>query len=229
MANWQEIAGWDCIVENSRQTKNCVVLFHGYGADASDLHPLADYLNTNEETTWIFPQGPIEIIIASGMKGRAWFQIDIQAMEQAMMRGEYRDLTKIRPQGIDIIVESGLEFLEHLQNTYEKVIIGGFSQGSMLATELTLRAKKKPTGLILLSGALLDEKNWKSWAKDLNGSFLFQSHGDKDALLDPRQAILLFQILKGAGMSGKMYQFKGGHEIPPQILAELRNFIKSLS
>lgn len=225
MANWQEIGAWDCIVEASNKTKNCVVLFHGYGADASDLHPLADFLNSNEETTWIFPQGPMEIIVAPGMKGRAWFQIDIQSMEQAMMRGQYRDLTQARPEGMDLVVDQGLEFLEQLQNTYERVIIGGFSQGSMLATELTLRAKKKPNSLIILSGALLDAKNWKNWAKDLNGISLFQSHGDKDALLDPKQAILLFQMLKAAGMSGKMYQFKGGHEIPPQILAELRKFL----
>ena len=226
MADWQEVAGMDCLVKSSAEPKNCVVLFHGYGADANDLYPLEEFLNVNDDTTWLFPQGILEVIIAPGMKGRAWFEIDMKLMEQAMMRGEYRDLTQSRPQGMDNIVEQALPFLEKLQQTYKKVILGGFSQGAMLATEILLRAQKKPEGLIVLSGTLLDEVNWKSWAKDVNDIPLFQSHGNKDPLLDPRQALLVFNLLKTAGMKGKFYQFKGGHEIPPVIIHELHKFLQ---
>ena len=225
MANWQNIAGIDCIVKAAEQPTNCVVLFHGYGADANDLAPLESFLDQSENTTWVFPQGPMEVIVGPGMTGRAWFDIDIQALESAMMKGEYRDLTKARPQGLDSISDQAIEFLGNLQSLYDKVIVGGFSQGSMLATEMTLRADKKPEALVVLSGALLNEEQWKKWTGDLNGIPLFQSHGESDALLDPRQAVRLFQLLKEAGMQGKMYQFKGGHEIPPPILVQLRSFL----
>ncbi|MCB0356168.1 MAG: serine esterase [Bdellovibrionales bacterium] len=227
MANWQDIAGIDCIVSEAAKPTNCVVLFHGYGADATDLAPLESFLDPgSNDTTWIFPQGPMEIIIGPGMTGRAWFEIDMQALEQAMVRGEYRDLTTAEPPGLEAVAEMAVEMLASLQQTFKNVIIGGFSQGAMLATEITLRAPVKPKALIVLSGALLQKVQWLEWAKvGLTDVPLFQSHGDNDALLDPKQAVQLFQLLKQAGMRGKMYQFKGGHEIPPAILAQLRSFL----
>lgn len=225
MANWQQISDFNCIVENSGDTKNCVVLFHGYGADAGDLNPLSQYLDPEGKCNWIFPEGPLETIIAPGMKGRAWFEIDTKSLEEAMRAGSYRKLSSSRPDGLDNLTEMGLEFLKSLQAQYDNVIIGGFSQGSMLATEILLQANKKPDGLIVLSGTLLDKENTCRKAKDLSGIPLFQSHGHTDALLDPKEAVNLFQVLKEGGMEGKLYQFKGGHEIPVPILIELKKFI----
>ena len=230
MAHWQSIAGIDCITNIVDDSETCVVLFHGYGADANDLAPLEGFLDREQKASWIFPQGPMEVIIGPHMTGRAWFDIDIQALEQAMMRGEYRDLTQAQPPGLDAMSEQGEEFLRQLQKNHSNVIIGGFSQGAMLATAITLRAEKKPEALVVLSGALVNESQWKIWAQmeNLQGIPLFQSHGENDALLDPKQAVQLFQLLKKAEMKGRRYQFKGGHEIPPTILTQLNEFLKNI-
>ncbi len=226
MANWQQLSGFDCIVDDSNDSDTCIVLYHGYGADAGDLHPLKDYLDSESKFHWVFPQGVQEVILAPGMTGRAWFDIDVQAMEKAMVTGSYRDLASTRPKNLDQIAELSADFLTDLQAKYKKIIIGGFSQGAMLSTETLLTAKKKPQGLIVLSGTMLSEENWRSWAGGVEGIPLFQSHGHTDALLDPKQALKLYQFLKESGMDAKLCQFNGGHEIPLEVLGELRNFLK---
>ena len=228
MANWETIGDFDCIVENSNNNNVAIVLFHGFGADADDLHPLCNFLDREEKASWYFPQGILEVILAPGVKGRAWFDIDMKSIEEAMLKGTYRDLTVIRPPNMDHVVELGLDFLSLLQKKYKKVVIGGFSQGSMLAVELFLRAVKKPQGLVVLSGALVDEKTIDKHLNHIKGLPLFISHGSNDAILDPRQAEKLYHKLKQAGMVSKFVQFKGGHEIPPLVLAELVKFLDAI-
>ncbi|MCB0351693.1 MAG: hypothetical protein KDD38_10955, partial [Bdellovibrionales bacterium] len=59
----------------------CVVLFHGYGADASDLVPIYEVMGLSKDVTWVFPEAPMEVIIAPGFYGKAWFQIDNKRLE----------------------------------------------------------------------------------------------------------------------------------------------------
>ena len=78
-----------------------VLLLHGYGADQTDLAPLADMMDPDGKFHWYFPNGVLEVIIAPGFSGRAWFQIDMAEYESAMREGRLRDLTKNRPEGFD--------------------------------------------------------------------------------------------------------------------------------
>src|SRR6185437_12531546 len=65
-------------VENGREL--CVVLFHGFGADAHDLAPLSD-VSSQIKATWIFPNAGLQVPIAPGFMGRAWFHIDVAALD----------------------------------------------------------------------------------------------------------------------------------------------------
>lgn len=74
-----------------------VILFHGYGADAGDLLPLAEMMGLDKSITWVFPDAPMEVIIAPGFTGRAWFQIDNKRLEAALQNGEPADLSQTTP------------------------------------------------------------------------------------------------------------------------------------
>ncbi len=228
MAQWEIIKNLDSIVETGRSHETCVILFHGYGADADDLHPLCQYLDPSENYDWYFPQGIIQVILGPGARGRAWFDIDVKALEEAMMKGVFRDLSAVRPNNMSIAVEIAMEFISTIMERYKKVVVGGFSQGAMLAVESFLKLEKKPEGLVVLSGALIDEKTLRAYAKNIDGKKFFMSHGFNDVLLDFKSSEKLFHLLRGAGMEGKFHQFKGGHEIPPIVLNELGKFIISV-
>ena len=207
-----------------------VLFLHGYGADQSDLAPFADMMDPEQKFDWYFPNGILEVIIAPGFTGRAWFQIDIEEFEAAMREGRLRDLSKNRPVGFDQALATVNSFFQELQDRHGKVFLGGFSQGAMLSTELAFIAEPKPTGLAILSGAHLDAENWNQLSKKAKGLQFIQSHGDNDALLPPKGAKDLYMILREAGLEGQFLTFSGGHEIPLQVVERVAQFIgKQLS
>jgi phospholipase/carboxylesterase len=75
-------------VENDPK-KPAVMLLHGYGASMDDLFPLFEYLA--KDWNWFFPNAPLEVPIGPMMSGRAWFPIDMEALNAAMMSGQHRD------------------------------------------------------------------------------------------------------------------------------------------
>ena len=203
-----------------------VLLLHGYGADQSDLAPLADMMDPDSKFHWYFPNGILEIIIAPGFTGRAWFQIDLAEFEAAMKEGRLRDLSKNRPEGFDQALASVNSFFQELQDRHGQVFLGGFSQGAMLCTELAFISDPQPAGLAILSGAFLDAQNWRSLSKKAKGLKFIQSHGENDALLPPKGAKDLYMTLREAGMDGQFLDFSGGHEIPLPIIQRVGQFIK---
>ena len=218
-----QIDSLDCLIIPGSQS--CVVLFHGYGADAADLAPLGEALGGGH--TWIFPNG-IEKISSLEVAGRAWFQIDVQAFEESIAQGTHRDMSTYRPPCIENSYNKVRKFLDEVEAQYDEVVIGGFSQGAMLSTELALRATKKPRALILLSGTLLCKNQWTQWAPTCEGLKFFQSHGYYDPILSFDQAKTLFGMLINSGSVGEFHSFPGQHEIPPEIIKSLGQFLSKL-
>ena len=146
----QKIGPLDCIsIESGSDT--CVVFLHGYGADAYDLAPLANELKLKKAVDFYFPNGPLEIDLG-GMTGRAWFHIDTQALQKAVERGVPRDYATNRPSGVDKAEKLVHGFLGVLCSRYKNIILGGFSQGAMLATDMTMKQLINPQALIFSRG-----------------------------------------------------------------------------
>lgn len=205
-----------------------VIFLHGYGANAYDLLPLYSYMDVPEGTNFLFPQGILEIPIMPGYNGRAWFPIDMEALQRAMVAGGHRDLSDRYPNGLAEAREKVEAMIGELGVPMDSIVLGGFSQGSMLATDLTLRAKDKPKGLVILSGTLLDETNWASLAAESPGYKFFQSHGRMDPVLGYPAAKKLETLLLDAGWSGELLAFPGGHEIPEAVLHGMNRYLREL-
>jgi len=206
-----------------------IVLFHGFGANAHDLYPLHDYLPTEERFQWIFPQGLLEVPLIPGYSGRAWFPIDMQALQEAISKRDFRDLSSREPEGLDNARMAAFGMIEALGIPWENLILGGFSQGAMLACDVALRAPRTPKGLVLFSGALLNESVWSNLAKARIHLRFFQSHGEEDPILDFNQAKKLEALFRNSGMLGEFIGFRGGHEIPPQVLQGVSRYLNGIS
>jgi phospholipase/carboxylesterase len=221
----RQIANLDCSVIEGTAPKKAIIFLHGFGADKSDLVPLADMISRAKDTTWIFPNGIMEVIVGPGFSGRAWFTIDMDRLERAMRNGQHEDFSHKRPPGLDQARERVMKLYNEVRSKYETVILGGFSQGAMLATEITLRAPKKPDGLVIMSGVLIDRDNWIKLAKDSPAVRYIQSHGKNDAILGFSQAEALNEALVDAGWDGEFISFSGGHEIPPKVIEKIGRFV----
>ncbi len=205
------------------------ILFHGYGADAYDLRSLSEVISPTVAMQFIFPQGVLEVPIGPGWTGRAWWQIDIAALQSAASSGQPRDLSKEKPEALPALRKRILEAIESLKVPWDRIILGGFSQGAMLANDIFMHAPENPRALVCLSGALLSKEELKPLAAKRSGLPFFLSHGKSDAVLDIRGSSQLESFLLQAGMKGKLFSFAGAHEIPMEAVAKLNEFLLQVS
>jgi phospholipase/carboxylesterase len=222
-----KIGKWDAVVTGEVNTPT-LVFFHGYGADMRDLAPLAHEMSLPFKARWVFPNGPLKVPIGPHMSGRAWAYIDMESIQEAMMRGEHRDLSGPAPEGFEEALMGANEFIKALGVPADQLILGGFSQGSMLATALAMTMDEAPAGLVIWSGNLVDKKRLEEWIPRRKGLKFIQTHGMQDPILGYEGAKSLFHTLKNAGLEGELLTFRGGHEIPMQALRKTADFLKAV-
>jgi phospholipase/carboxylesterase len=200
--------------------KKHVILLHGFGADAADLFPLADALDPDEQWNFMFPDAPLEVPIGPMWTGRGWFPISVRDLESGV------DFTQVRPPGLNEATALISELVFNLNA--EKLVLGGFSQGAMVSTNVAIENPTDVRGLVLLSGALLDEQMWRNRAPALKGLKFIQSHGTSDPVIPFSAAQRLYDLLKGAGLEGQFVSFSGGHEIPVPVVKKTADYLKTI-
>ena len=197
-----------------------LLLMHGYGAPAEDLVPLARQLSVAKEVRFAFPAAPLvlETGLPPEVSGRAWWPIDMVELQRAVMRGDTATLTGRVPQGLSEARGHVLAVLDALERDHgvspDKLVLGGFSQGAMLATDVTLHAERPPAALAILSGSLIAKSEWLPLMKARAGLPVLQSHGRADPVLSYEIAEMLRQELTHAGLAVEFVAFNGGHGIP---------------
>jgi phospholipase/carboxylesterase len=197
-----------------------LVLMHGYGAPGEDLVPLARQLTVDKAVRFAFPAAPL--VLDTGLppevSGRAWWPIDMVELQRAVMLRDYATLTGRVPAGLSEARDQLLAFLDALGQDHAvspgKLVLGGFSQGAMLATDVTLRAEHPPAALAILSGSLIAKQEWLPLMKARAGLPVLQSHGRADPVLSYEIAETLRQELTSAGLVVEFVPFNGGHGIP---------------
>lgn len=208
-------------------TDKTVILLHGYGADAQDLMSISQFADPQRQWRWLFLDGPLQIQFSPFYSGRAWFPIDVEKLQQAQHSGHEDVLTQHTPKGLIEAKQLILQSLEELNIPLSSVVIGGFSQGAMVATEIALSCPEMPAGLIVLSGSLLDENRWQKLSLSRAGLPFFQSHGDTDPMLNLSLAIRLEKVFLAAKMIGQLHIFRGGHEIPSHLIPLIHSFLST--
>lgn len=202
-----------------------VVLFHGFGADANDLLGLADIIPTKKPCNYLFPQGPFEVPIGPGWTGRAWWPLDLERLQREMEAGADRDIAGESPAALPDVRAKVMKMLGAMNVPWNRVVLGGFSQGGMLAVDLAMHAPEAPAGLVLLSSALVNKDALKPLTAGRAGLPFFQSHGQSDGVLSFKNAQRLESFLVQSGLKGKLMAFNGAHEIPPQTIQQLGHWL----
>lgn len=207
--------------------KLLIVLMHGFGAPGDDLVPLAGALNL-PEARFVFLEAPEPM--PPPYPGRMWWMIDVGRFENAMRTGALDALEKAEPEGLSASSRAVAAALRAVRERFPagKMVVGGFSQGSMVALDVAASTDVEMEALVLLSSTLMARSRWFPALQKRENFPCFQSHGTEDPVLPFVQAQRLRAELESAGVSVDWHSFTGGHGIPPETLASLQNFLSRL-
>ncbi len=205
-----------------------VVLMHGFGAPGTDLVGLERMLRVPGGTRFAFPEAPLSLP-EFPFPARAWWRIDLARFEQARTQADLLARSNEVPEGLvharERVIACLNELQERLSVPSEKIVLGGFSQGAMIACDVALSDPRPLAGLALLSTTLISAQTWLPRMSRREGLRVFQSHGQVDAILPFVAADKLRELWVEAGAEHEWVEFRGGHEIPPPVLEKLGAFI----
>ena len=209
-----------------------IVLSHGFGAQGDDLVSLASAVDVGPlagKVRWFFPEAPMVVDFGGGQTGRAWWPIDMRRMQPGIPESERLRLMEETPSGLAPAREILEQGLAALDLDPARTVIGGFSQGAMLSTEVQIHRDAPYAGLAILSGSLLSVDRWNpaiaERGKDLR---VFQSHGQQDPIILFAAASALRNLLQAYGADLEFVAFPGQHEIPRVVLQGLGRFVQKV-
>jgi phospholipase/carboxylesterase len=205
-----------------------LVLLHGYGSSAERWEPFTKTIRWPQGGRFVFPQGP-EVFARSdgGLDGRAWWPLDL--LSHIPPGESLPDLSQTKPEGLKDAASRVEDLLDGLKRSPGgPIVLGGFSQGAMVASEVAFRSDVKLRALVLLSGTLVDEASWERHFDRRRGTPVFLSHGRADGTLPFAAAERFRSKLEAAGVKVTWVPFDGRHEIPATVVIALNRFIEGL-
>ena len=151
-----------------------VVFLHGYGADGADLLGLADPLAPHlPGTAFHAPDAPERSI--NNPMGYQWFPIPwLDGSSEADAKAAMdRSITALNGFLDKVLADEGLDA--------SRMVVIGFSQGTMMALHVLPRRSDEVAGIVGFSGRLLEAESLESEAKVKPPVLLI--HGDQDPVV----------------------------------------------
>jgi phospholipase/carboxylesterase len=207
-----------------------VVLLHGFGAPGTDLVSLARELDVPAETRFVFPEAPLTVDFGFGEQGRAWWHVNLPELQASIASGRFAELPA-EPKGLPESRELMVELLQAIfaASSDQKIVLGGFSQGAMLACDVAFRTEVPLAGLVSMSGTFLGREAWLAGAERRRGMPVLVSHGRQDPLLPYAVSERLHAALCDAQLHSTFVPFSGGHGISSEVLAALGGFVRRIA
>lgn len=197
-----------------------VVFLHGYGADGADLLGLAEPLASHLPDTAFYAPDAAEPSRNNPM-GRQWFPIpwlDGSTEAEAMdgMAGAAGDIDAFLDQ---VLEREGL--------TPGRMVVVGFSQGTMMALHVLPRREEAVAGIVGFSGRLLAPERLEGELKVRPPVLLI--HGDQDPMVPFAEMKLAGDALLAAGFTVYGHVMQGtGHGISPDGLGVALSFLRQV-
>jgi len=199
-----------------------VILCHGFGASGEDLVNLSRELafygkDELAQVAYLFPAAPISLHEMGIPGGRCWWPISMNHLAEMHETADFSELANVIPSELPDESQRMERYVDFVCNEYNvgrsNVVLGGFSQGAMLACDVGLRVKGDLGGLILWSGTLIAQPRWSEMTPTTHSMNIVQSHGTADPVLPFSAAETLRDFLMGSGNSVRFHSFPGQHQI----------------
>lgn len=202
-----------------QKADSVVVFLHGYGADGADLLGLADPLGPHLPGTAFYAPDAAERCVNNPM-GYQWFPIpwldgSTEDQARASMGKSIADVDAFLD---GVLAREGL--------TPARMVVVGFSQGTMMALHVLPRRDTPVAGIVGFSGRLLAPE-LLSEVKVRPPVLLL--HGDQDPMVPFADMGLAETALTGAGFAVATHVMpRTGHGISPDGLGAALGFIRQV-
>jgi phospholipase/carboxylesterase len=186
-----------------------LVLTHGRGADPYDLEPLLDLLDPDRTLLGIFPQGPL--VVPPG--GHHWYIV---------RRIGFPDARTFLASYSDLAANLGEALAGH-GVSWERTVLGGFSQGAVMSYALALgTGRPRPAAVLAFSGFIPSVEGFDLALADRGGLPVSISHGTLDPVISVGFGRDARDRLSAAGLAVRYREDPVGHTIAPAALAQAR-------
>jgi phospholipase/carboxylesterase len=187
-----------------------LVLFHGRGADELDLHPLLDLLDPERRLLGVTPRAPLSLPPG----GAHWYKLqEVGFPDRETFLSTYEE------------VGSWLDgFLDEHGITHDRTVLGGFSQGAVMAYAFALgTARPRPAALIALSGFIPTVDGFELDLSEIPPVAI--GHGTYDPIISVEFGRRARELLEEVGASVLYREYPLPHAIDPSFLIELRAWL----
>ena len=189
-----------------------LVLLHGRGTDEQDLLPLLDLLDPERRLLGATARGPL----ALPPGGAHWYAVrEIGYPDPGTFLETYPRLTG----WLDGLLE------EHGIG-HDRLVLGGFSQGSVMSYAVGLGAgRPEPAAIAALSGFLPTVEGFELDLEDRSGLRAAIGHGQRDPIIGVKWGRDARDRLTGAGANVLYEEHGGGHHVDPRFMSRLAEYI----
>jgi phospholipase/carboxylesterase len=187
-----------------------LVLFHGRGTDEHDLYPLLDLLDPERRLLGVTPRGPF----AFPPGGAHWYKLqEVGFPDRETFLATYDEVGAWLDGLLD---EHGI--------SSERTVLGGFSQGAVMAYSFGLGAgRPRPAALVALSGFMPTVEGFELDLSEIPPIAI--GHGTYDPIIPVEFGRQARKVLEEAGASVLYSEYALPHAIDPSFLLELRPWL----
>jgi len=208
-------------VETGPDPTASIIWMHGLGADGHDFEPIVPELKlpASLPVRFVFPHAPLRpVTINAGMVMRAWY--DVFDLEER--RGEDEAGVRASQPLVEVLIAR--EQARGIPTA--RIVLGGFSQGGVMALQTGLRHPKRLAGIAALSCYLPLARSLPAEASPANRDVpIIMAHGSYDDLIPVARAHRSRDRLQELGFRVTFREYPIPHAVCPEEIRDLASWV----
>jgi phospholipase/carboxylesterase len=197
--------------KGARRDLPLVVAMHGRGAAAEDLGGVVAQLD-DQHYRYVLFYAPIVLYMGDGIR-YAWF-------ESADMDGTLLPARRL-------VLGALHELWSRHGVAPSETVLGGFSQGAVMTYDVGfhLDPRESLAGLVCMSGRLYKADDLDTALANHRDQAVCIVHGAQDPRIALEDATTARKVFERAGLHPEYHEFPMEHEVTPDSLAVVRDFV----
>jgi phospholipase/carboxylesterase len=181
-----------------------VVLLHGYGADEQDLPSLMSFL---PDLPWAALRAPISL----GQQAFAWYAA--------------KDPLTPAPDDVEPATIAIWDWVEQNIPVDSPLVVLGFSQGGLMATQLLRTRPERLAATVILAGFMCTGEQTADTELTLKKPKVFYGRGANDQMIS-REAVKHLNVWLQAHTRAQTKTYEGlGHSVDARVMVDVASYL----